>query len=394
MKTTLTWAICAILIGAVAGVALGYWEARPWAVGAGAQPAETETPQVAKATSGPKTVVAETTYNFDKMESGSTDRREFPIKNGGDSPLTVTFVSHTCKCTTVELNGNPVEPGSSAVVSPGKQAVVLLEWAAKVPAGPFRHGATFETNDPAQQRLELYVEGEIVESTTLLPSVLSFSSVRVGQPQKTEMLVVSAMEPEVKILSHEVVDQELAERIDVKIEPAKSDELPTGAKAAAKIVATYTPTGEIGPFYGSLKLTTNLDKAKNFEVPITGTVRGDISLFGTGWTEETGLLRLGNVESAAGASRKLQVTIRGEHAKETKLSVARVNPPELKATLGEARQIGDRVVQAPLVVEIPPGTRPIVRAGEDQGGEGEIVLATTHPDTPEVRLRVTFTVKR
>jgi hypothetical protein len=208
------------------------------------------------------------------------------------------------------------------------------------------------------------------------------------------MLVVSAMEPEVKILSHEVVDQELAERIDVKIEPAKSDELPTGAKAAAKIVATYTPTGEIGPFYGSLKLTTNLDKAKNFEVPITGTVRGDISLFGTGWTEETGLLRLGNVESAAGASRKLQVTIRGEHAKETKLSVARVNPPELKATLGEARQIGDRVVQAPLVVEIPPGTRPIVRAGEDQGGEGEIVLATTHPDTPEVRLRVTFTVKR
>jgi hypothetical protein len=35
----------------------------------------------------------------------------------------------------------------------------------------------------------------------------------------------------------------------------------------------------------------------------------------------------------------------------------------------------------------------MVMAGEDQGGEGEIILSTTHPDTPEVRLRVTFTVK-
>ena len=35
----------------------------------------------------------------------------------------------------------------------------------------------------------------------------------------------------------------------------------------------------------------------------------------------------------------------------------------------------------------------MVRAGEDQGGEGEIVLATTHPETPKVRLRVTFTVR-
>ncbi|HEX6962558.1 MAG TPA: DUF1573 domain-containing protein [Lacipirellula sp.] len=392
MKTTLTWAICAILLGAVAGVALGYWEARPWAIDEAAPATESPASANATDTSGPTAVVGETTYNFDKMESGATDRHKFPIKNAGDSPLTVTFVSHTCKCTTVELNGKPVEPGSSAVVAPGDEAVVLLEWAAKVPAGPFRHGATFETNDPKQGRLELYVEGEIVESTTLHPSMLSFSRVRVGQPAEAEMLVVSAMEPEVKILSHEVLDKELAERIDVKVEPATAEGLPPNAKSAAKIIATYKPTGEIGPFFGSLKLTTNLEKAKNFEVPITGTVRGDISLFGAGWTEETGLLRLGNIESAEGVSRKLQVTIRGEHAKDTKLSVARVNPPELKATLGEARPIGD-VVQAPLVVEIPPDTRPMVRAGEDQGGEGEIVLATTHPDTPQVRLRVTFTVK-
>jgi Protein of unknown function (DUF1573) len=392
MRTTLTWAICAVLIGAVAGVALGYWEAHPGKTAPPTPPLQAAKSE-APATAGPKAVVAETTFNFDKMESGATQRREFPITNGGDEPLKIEFVSHTCKCTTVELNGNPVEPGSAVVVPPGEKAVIMLEWAAKVPAGPFRHGATFETNDPAQSRLELHVEGDIVESSTLYPSSLMFGSVRAGDTAQASMLVAASMEDEVQIVSHEVTDAALAERIQVKVEPAAASELPPDVKAAAKITATYTPGGAIGPFFGSLKLKTSLKSAPSFEVPISGNVRGDISLFGPGWTEENGLLRIGQVKSAEGAKRQLHVTLRGEHAKETKLSVGKVEPPELKVTLGEPKSISDKIVQAELTIEIPPGTRPMVRAGEDQGGEGEIVLATTHPVTPQVRLRVTFTVK-
>jgi hypothetical protein len=36
----------------------------------------------------------------------------------------------------------------------------------------------------------------------------------------------------------------------------------------------------------------------------------------------------------------------------------------------------------------------MVRVGEDLGGEGEIILATTHPQTKEVRIRVFFTVQQ
>ncbi|MBA3483793.1 MAG: DUF1573 domain-containing protein [Pirellulales bacterium] len=393
MRTTLTWAICAALLGSIAGVALGYWEARPWALGAASGPAAKADANPAKPVAAPKAEIVETTFNFDKMESGTTQRREFPVKNAGKAPLSIEFVSHTCKCTTVELNGNKVEPGASAVVPPGDAAVVLLEWAAKVPAGPFRHGATFTTNDPAQSRLELQVEGEIVESTTLYPAQLDFASVRVGQPGEAIMFVTSALEPDVQILSHEVTDEKLAEGVSIKVEPAKSEELPPGAKAGAKIVATFNPGGAIGPIGGSLELTTNLKNAANLVVPIYGNVRGDISIFGKGWTEANGILRMGPATTADGGSTRLNVAVRGEHAKDTKLTVARVDPPELKATLGEMKRISDNLVQAQLTVEIPPGTRPMVRAGEDQGGEGEIILATTHPDTPEVRLRVTFTVK-
>jgi hypothetical protein len=397
MKTTLTWVIAASLLGAVGGVALGYWEARPWTIRApGETTAKDETQSAAsdKNTSGPKATIGETTYRFGKMESGTKQQRTFPVRNAGDKPLNIEFVSHTCKCTTVKLDGKPVEPGATVVVQPGEETGVFLEWAAKVAPGPFRHGATFTTNDPALSRIELVVEGDVVESTALYPSSLNFGRVRVGQPAAAELFVMAFLEPEVEVLDHHVLDDKLAERVEIKIEPATKEGLPSPeAQAGVKIIATYTPSGSIGPFEGSLELKTNIKQAPDLAVPIYGRVEGDISIVGKGWTEASGMLRMGPATSASGTSSKLNVAVRGPHAAATKLSVASVDPAELKVSLGEPDAIRENLVWTPLTVEIPPGTRGMVRAGEDQGGEGSIVLATTHPDTPEIRLRVTFTVK-
>jgi hypothetical protein len=397
MKTTLVWFLTAATLGIAAGAALGYWEARPWTMSSGSKPAPVATEPAAKGDAPPantaQAVIDETTFNFDKMESGTTQNHTFEIKNDGKSPLDLEFVSHTCKCTTVELNGEKVEPGAGATVSPGASAKVMLEWAAKVPPGPFRHGATFRTNDPARDRLELMVEGDIVDSTTLSPSVLNFGSVSIGTDGTAEMLVTSSLESEVKIESTEVVDEKLAEQVDVQIEDVPKAELPKDAEAAARVVATFKPKGTIGPFVGSLKMKTNLKRAPSIEVPIYGSVKGDISIFGTGWNEPSGVLRLPATASAEGSTTRLSVSIRGEHAKTTTLKVESVKPEELKVTLGDPKVIRDNLVQTPLIVEIPKGTRPVVMMGEDQGGEGEIVLSTTHPETSEVRLRVTFTVK-
>ena len=398
MKTTLVWFLTAATLGVATGAALGYWEARPWTMPNSSKPAAPAAAEpAAKADAPPsnsaQAVIEETTFDFDKMESGTTQQHTFEIKNGGKSPLDLEFVSHTCKCTTVELNGQDVEPGAGATVKPGESAKVMLEWAAKVPPGPFRHGATFRTNDPARDRLELMVEGDIVDSTTLSPSVLSFGSVSVGADGTAEMLVTSSLEPEVKIESTEVVDEKLAELIDVRVEDVPKAELPKDAEAAARVIATFKPKGTIGPFGGSLKMKTNLKRAPSIEVPIYGSVKGDISIFGAGWNEPSGVLRLAPTTSAEGLTTRLSVSIRGDHAKATELKVESVKPEELKATLGDPKVIRDNLVQTPLIVEIPKGTRPVVMMGEDQGGEGEIVLSTTHPDTSEVRMKVTFTVK-
>jgi hypothetical protein len=398
MRTTLTWIICAAILGAIGGASFGYWEARPWVMkSGGASPspkADEKESAAAPAPSEPQAVIGDTTFNFDKMESGTTQSHVFPIKNAGGAPLTITYVTHTCKCTSVELNGSAVEPGASTIIKPGEEGSIRLEWAAKVPAGPFRHGATFTTNDPKHSRLEMKVEGDIAESTTLYPAQLSFGSIRVGQVGKAEMFVLSFVDPTVEITSHEIVEPKLAERLKIAVVPVKKEELPSkDASAGVKIVATYDAGGAIGPFGGSLNIKTNLKRAPNLVVPIMGNVKGDISFQGKGWSEPTSLLHLPPTDSAHGVSTELFAFLRGPHALTTKLSVGHVDPPELKVKLGEPKTINDKIVRVPVTIEFPPGTRPMVRAGEDQGGEGEIVLNTTHPETKEVKLRVTFAIK-
>ena len=399
MKSTPTLALLAVVAGALGGATLGYWEARPWELDdlAGAAPAAA-TPSARNAgdsapNRGPVALAKETTYEFGNMESGTKKRHSFPIKNDGDAPLKITFLSHTCKCTEVKLGDKPVEPNDAIEVSPGGETTVALEWAAKVPPGPFRHGADFSTNDPRLPRLEIKVEGEIVASSTLLPAQFAFGTVRAGDKGRAEVLVLSFLEPEVKLEAPTVVEPKLAEHLTVTTEPVAKADLPDkNAVAGARLVAVYDARAGAGPFGGSIRVGTNLDKAQVLEIPVYGSVKGDVSIFGRGWNEAAGLLRMAPVASAEGGKTRLSVTVRGQQAAVIMLAVAKVEPAELKAALGERRTVG-AIIQQELTIEIPPGTRPMVRAGENDGGEGQIVLSTTNPLTPEVRLRVNFTVK-
>lgn len=403
MKSTFSVVAAAVVVGILAGVAVGYWEARPWAAGGDLTPKRDSAPRAAiddrdalpVDAAAAKAVAPETIYKFGNMESGATERHTFPLRNEGEAPLTVTYVSHTCKCTEVKFDDKPVEPGAVATVPPGGELGIMLEWAAKVDPGPFRHGAAFTTTDGKLNRLELTVEGEIVTSTTLEPSRLDFGFVHVDKPGKAEMVVMAFLEPKVEILSHEVLDEKLAEKVTVTFEPLAPGQLPNPqAKAGVKVIAAYDPRGTLGPFGGSLRLTTNITKNRQFEVPIVGSVKGDISIFApAGWNEAAGILRLPAITSAVGGKSQVFVTIRGEHAAATTLTLQRIDPEVVKATLGEPQKLREGLVRVPLSIEVPPGTRPMARMGEDQGGEGEIVLATTHPSAPSIRLRVYFTVQ-
>ncbi|MCA9259043.1 MAG: DUF1573 domain-containing protein, partial [Planctomycetales bacterium] len=223
MKNLLLVAGLALAAGAGLGAALGYYEADPLPDNLAKHAAELREQQAADANGEeaapmPKAVIDGSTYNFDRMERGSKRNHEFHIQNEGDAPLTVAFLSHTCKCTEVLLNGAEVQVEHGVKVAPGDEAVVKLEWVAKTPAGPFRHGATFSTNDPRESRLELIVEGQVVESSTLTPAHLYFGNARIGEKSSQHLVVSAFLEDQVQIVEHEVVTSppSVAEHMQVR----------------------------------------------------------------------------------------------------------------------------------------------------------------------------------
>ncbi len=104
------------------------------------------------------------------------------------------------------------------------------------------------------------------------------------------------------------------------------------------------------------------------------------------------MLRLGQVRSDEGKQTRLIIAIRGEHAETTELKVASVSPTELHATLGPSRRMAAQLVHVPLIVEIPAGTRPMLRRSERFGEAAEIAISTTHPETAQLKLQVEFAV--
>jgi hypothetical protein len=227
-----------------------------------------------------------------------------------------------------------------------------------------------------------------------------FGTVSANGTKDVSTYLVSNLEDEVKITNYELSDPEVAKQIKLTITPVEKAKLPVpDARSGVKVTATYTASKSNGPFFTWLTLNTNLQRAEKLTVPLVGTVVGDISIFGPGWTPNQGVLRVGAVSSKAGKLVRLNVAIRGEHAQATQLAVASVDPAELKVSLGEPQEMGKQLVHYPLTVEIPVGTRPMVRIarpGEEEDsphGDGVIVLQSTHPDTTEVRLLVRFSVE-
>ena len=384
MKTLLTITVCAALVGAGFGAALAVVEVHPWNTPTRSGERTTAASSSAQAPT-PRAEVPETTFKFGQIERGTSMSHVFKIRNVGDAPLRVEVGSTTCKCTVGKLSKNEI--------GPHEEADVQLQWTAKTLPGPFRHGATLLTNDPRHSRIELHVEGRVVEATSIQPAELVFGAVHVGESRQAHLYLMSFVDHEVQVLSYQVAGAKLAKQVDVQIAAAQPSELPASdAKSGLKVTVVYHAGQTIGPFRGVLTLKTNLKKARQLTVPLLGSVVGDISIFGPGWSARQGLLRLGTIHSEQGKRVRLKVAVRGKHAQTTRLEIAEVDPPELKATLGKVRVMNDKLVHVPLLVEVPPGTRHLVRMGEPTSSDAHIVLRATQPEPLEVHLRVHFAV--
>jgi hypothetical protein len=383
----LTIVLICSLVGSAVGGAVGYIEVTSDRDSLAALIGEASAPSTEPQAKAPRVEVVEPHFNFGQMERGREKSHEFLIRNIGDAPLTLKVGPTSCKCTLSEVNDGVLEPGESTHAR--------LEWSAKSDQGPLRVTATIITNDPNRRDVELTIDGEIVEASGVQPPEFGFDKVAAGETKSAEVYVMAMLQDELTISSAELTDEVTRDKFDVKIEPVERDKLPLKtARAGVRITLTAKSGLPIGRFNQYLTLNTDLKEGKKLHIPVLGRVVGDISVQGKHWIEDEGVLLLGQVHGKTGKKDRVNLFVRGEKAESVKFEVGSADPPELKVTFGEPIRLKPTLVHVPVEIEVPPGTRPMVRLATAQGEEGRIVLKTTHPTMKELALGVRFAVER
>ena len=377
----------AVIAGGAVGAAVGYVQVHNDLPPVVDLPGTTTITPASKSEKLAHAVAEEAHYDFGTMQRGTSKSHDFVIKNTGEAPLKLRAGTTSCKCTLSEVSEAPIAPGESTHVK--------VQWAAKADNGPFRQTANIMTNDPLQSTLELLVEGKIMSASGVEPPDLMFDKIPVGESKTAETYVMAMLQDDLSVTDPVLSDPTTRDRFDVKIEPVDTKELPNkNARRGVRVSVTAKaglPSGRVAQW---LSLRTNLQDAEKLEIPISGQVVGDISVHGTGWSEDRSALMMGAVKSSEGAHNKLSIVVRGDDAPNTTFTVKSVDPPELKVKIGEPKKLKDTLVQTPIEIEVPAGTRPMVHLDTAQGEPGRIVFTTTHPKVKELSVDVQFAVER
>ena len=388
---TVAISLLAIAIGCLIGV--GSTAARfGFLPAAGDAANQSDLPTLTTPTDGsrPVLVIGATEHDFGTMERDAKSHYVFRVRNEGDAPLTLANGGSSCTCTI--LGGLK---DKAAEVEPGGTHDVELEWTAKTGSDEFRQTATILTNDPLQPRIELSVHGRVADSIRVTPPEIIFSKIDTDQPATARLRITSLRAEPIKILGHRFEKRDDREFFHIEISEVAADEINDPDIRHAMDVTLSVARGlPIGPFEQLLKLETNIEGRELIEVPILGRVVSKISISGIGWNDELGLLTLGKVPANEGLRRELSLNIRGDNATDVELSVGRISTDVLQVSFGEKNVLGQgRLVRVPLIVEVPAGSRTVSLLGGTGNPSAEILIHTTHPKAPKLRMLVRFAIE-
>jgi hypothetical protein len=226
---------------------------------------------------------------------------------------------------------------------------------------------------------------------------LVFSQVSTTEASSAEARLLDYLEEPLKISHYDYSNPATARYFAVAVKPLAAKQLKAdlSARSGMLIAVTVKPGLPEGPFRQKIIFHTNVVSSPTLTLPLQGMVGGEIAVVGRDWNADTGILKLGTVSSRDGAQRRLMLVVRGPSRKSVTFKPVEVTPDLMKVSLGRPSEINHgAVVQTPLIIEIPPGSPAVNRLGSDQGKLGEIILETTHPRVPKVRILVRLAVEK
>jgi len=336
----------------------------------------------------PKVVVEEPLHEFGEMDQTEVGRHTFVIYNGGSGPLTLGQGTASCSCTIANVSRNQIPPGESAEVT--------VEWKPANFFGELNKTVTFPTNDPEKQSLVLTIHGQVLAPFRFDPPNISFHGMSAKETvERTANLLVYKAEP-CEILGYEWGTKKTAEHFGLVYDAIPTEELAKmkpQPKSGYKLTFVARKGMPTGPLVQTVAIKTSL-KPEPITVPIYGHVTADITLIGPReFKPDMNLLYLGNVPQGTEKRVDMSMLLVGSHRDSTEFTVKKVVPEQLEVTVGKPKQgYGGNSALVPIKIVLPKTAKQQAWLSSQPEEMGEIVLGTTHPDYPELRILVRVAV--
>ena len=390
MKKTLTIVILVGVLGMLSGtgtamlqLARAPWNGDPGGAGNHPYPANMGSPTDPV----PQVVVREVRHDFGVMDQSTGGSHEFVFANSGEAPLELTPGPKSCGCTDLKIERASIPPGESAKVS--------VVWTTREDVGHNSETAEVFTNDPRRPRVTLTVAGYVKQAVRVLPESLMIGSISTGESATSEVAIYCYLDEPFEISGHSLSDDKAAGNFEVTFEPLPADQLEKQPEARSGYLARVTvkPGLPMGWIRQTISVETNLKSAPKVQIPIDGKIDSDIAVFGPGWDNERLVLDIGPVRGEEGAQRHLTLRVRGPHHKEVEFECISVLPETLNVRLGETTQLGEKISQTPLFIEIPKGGRQVNHLMSKETEPARILIKTTHPNVPELLISVSYAIE-
>jgi hypothetical protein len=242
------------------------------------------------------------------------------------------------------------------------------------------------------------IEGQVNRMVEFVPTEFKLGDFSVDQSASASIRVYGFEEEPIRLVSHTIKKESTRDFFELSAQEISRDDIDfPGAQSGLVLEVTAKPGLPLGSLLQEVEVITNLESEVAVPLKIEGQVSSDISITGDyTWNNKRNVLEIGMVGSAKGFRKQLRILVRGTQRDNTRFEIARIDPPELKAELGEQTLIpGSAVLQVPLRISLPEGAPPMTRLGSAAGDPvGKIILKTTHPNVPELPILVQFAVKQ
>lgn len=270
----------------------------------------------------PRAIVDDTFHDFGMLDPHSTASHPFKVTNEGTDPLALEVIGTSCKCTTGDLVDGLLQPGESTEVT--------LTWNTGRESDVYEQTAILRTNDPLSKEIKLTVQGT-VKVEIKVPEEVSFSGCDPGELAKVSFFVYSQVWEQFEI--EEVVgDFAQFEWHATPMDTDSPEFLAENAKSAWTIEAWTTPM-DYGRFEGEIAVSVapgDGGESTVHKIKASGKVRTAIAFFSPDIDQNTGL-DVGTL--VQGKKHEFHVVTRLRGGLARKLSVLKVEPKEMKATL-------------------------------------------------------------